>query len=120
MQLSERGAFLLLSEKFETSNLWAATAFRHRDSFEFGESRGKNLEVAKFFGLKRYPMVVFMEKGEVVDVFKGEKASGDELADWIESKGGTSQKREQKERKGQKDQRRQRVLHEEQRKAAGG
>lgn len=53
-------AILLLTDKYETSSLYASLAYRHRqDGFAaFGESRAKNLEMAKKFGVKKYPQLI--------------------------------------------------------------
>jgi curved DNA-binding protein CbpA len=58
------GAVLLLTDKYETSSLYYSLAYSHRSSFVFGESRAKNLALAKEFGLKKYPLlVVLVPKG---------------------------------------------------------
>jgi hypothetical protein len=72
-QLSERlmnkkhkqaAAVLLLSDKYDTSTLYYALAYQFRSTFVFGESRAKNLELAKEFGVKKYPLLVaFVPKG---------------------------------------------------------
>ncbi|GAX22219.1 DnaJ homolog subfamily B member 6 [Fistulifera solaris] len=51
-------AILLLSDKYETGAMFASVAYQHRDKFLFGESRAKNLVLAKEFDLKRYPLLL--------------------------------------------------------------
>ena len=69
-QLSDRlltkssAAVLLLSDKYETSTLYYSIAYQFRSNFNFGESRAKNLELAKEFSLKKYPLLIaFVPKG---------------------------------------------------------
>lgn len=49
---------LLLTDKYETSSLYMNLAYQYRFQFVFGESRAKNLNLAKEFHLKKYPMLV--------------------------------------------------------------
>lgn len=53
-----KAAILLLSEKYETSSMYASLAYEYRDSFIFGESRAKNLNMAKEFNVKKYPLLL--------------------------------------------------------------
>lgn len=71
-QLSERlfsrrggdAAILLLSDKYETSTLYFSLAYQFRSTFQFGESRAKNLDLAKEFHVKKYPLLLaFVPKG---------------------------------------------------------
>lgn len=55
---THEAAILLLSDKYETGPMFASLAYTHRNTFLFGESRAKNLKIAKEFDLKRYPMIV--------------------------------------------------------------
>jgi len=58
------GAVLLLTDKYETSALYYSLAYKYRSAFLFGESRAKNLNLAKEFGLKKYPLLLaFVPKG---------------------------------------------------------
>jgi len=54
----KQAAVLLLSDKYETSSLYASLAYQHRDAYIFGESRAKNINLAKEFGVKKYPMLM--------------------------------------------------------------
>ena len=49
---------LLLTDKYETSGLYFSLAYKYREEFLFGESRAKNLAMAKEFGVKKYPLLV--------------------------------------------------------------
>lgn len=51
-------AILLLSDKYETSALYYSLAYKYRKSFVFGESRAKNLSLAKEFHVKKYPLLI--------------------------------------------------------------
>lgn len=57
-RINKLGSIFLLSDKFETSALYASLAYSYRNKFLFGESRAKNLLLAKEFGVKKYPMIV--------------------------------------------------------------
>lgn len=71
---------------------------RYRGSIAFGESRGKNLEVSREFGVKRFPVIVSVveEDGEVrvVGRFEGDIKNVDEIVDWVE--GGKKKKEKKK------------------------
>lgn len=58
--LSDKGKYgvLLLTDKYETSGLYFGLAYKYRKDFVFGESRAKNLAMAKEFGVKKYPLLV--------------------------------------------------------------
>ena len=53
-------AVLLLSGKYETSSMYYSLAYQHRQRFVFGESRAKNLHMAKEFGVKKYPTLLVL------------------------------------------------------------
>ena len=58
---SIKPAALLLTDKYETSSMYYSLVYQFRKDFTFGESRAKNLNLAKFFGVKKYPeLVVFV------------------------------------------------------------
>ena len=60
-----QGAVLLLTDKYETSSLYYSLAYHYRKAFVFGESRAKNLKLAKEFGVKKYPLLlVLVPKGK--------------------------------------------------------
>ena len=69
-----KGAILLLTDKYETSALYFCLAYRFRDSFTFGESRAKNLGLAKEFQVKKYPLLVAL-----VPLGKGDERYNDEF-----------------------------------------
>ena len=59
-----QGGVLLMTDKYETSALFYSLAYQFRSTLVFGESRAKNLALAKEFGVKKYPLlVVFVPKG---------------------------------------------------------
>jgi hypothetical protein len=55
---THEAAILLISDKYETGSMFASLSYSHRNNFLFGESRAKNLELAKEFDVKRYPALV--------------------------------------------------------------
>lgn len=87
------GSVLLLTDKYETSALYFSLVYRYRSTFLFGESRAKNLNLAKEFGVKKYPeLLVFVPKGkgdekylEDVDIvrYKGD-VNIDAIARWLD------------------------------------
>ena len=66
------GSVLLLTDKYETSPLYYSLVYHYRDTFVFGESRAKNLNLAKEFGVKKYPLLLVM-----VPKGKGEESHSD-------------------------------------------
>ena len=79
-------AILLLTDKYETSSLYASLAYRHRqDGFAaFGESRAKNLEMAKKFGVKKYPQLIALIGSEdKVERYESEALDGESLSKWL-------------------------------------
>lgn len=92
------GSIFLLSDKFETSTLYASLAYSYRANWIFGESRAKNLVLAKEFGVKKYPMLVALipevdcsskrnvsegSRGYKVVTYAGE-IKGDQITKWID------------------------------------
>ena len=69
-----KGAILLLTDKYETSALYFSLAYRFRDAFTFGESRAKNLGLAKEYHVKKYPLLVAL-----VPLGKGDERYNDEF-----------------------------------------
>ena len=84
-------AIMLLSEKYETSPMYASLAYRHRaDGFaSFGESRGKNLQLGKQFSVKKYPLLValFGNEGNIerFEKYKGASMGLESLSKWLNS-----------------------------------
>ena len=79
-------AILLLTDKYETSSLYASLAYRHRlDGFAaFGESRAKNLELAKKFQVKKYPqLIALIGSEEKVERYESEAMDGESLSKWL-------------------------------------
>ena len=85
---------LLLTDKYETSSLYYGLAYRHRKQFAFGESRAKNLNMAKQFSVKKYPLLValvpsgagdeaYSETADIVR-YSGEMKS-ERISKWIDS-----------------------------------
>jgi len=82
------GSVLLLTDKYETSSLYYSLAYHYRKTFNFGESRAKNLNLAKEFGVKKYPLlIVLVPKGKGEESYSAThdlvKYSGDMKADPI-------------------------------------
>ncbi len=80
-------AVLLLTDKYETSPLYASLAYRHRrDGFAaFGESRAANLQMAKKFGVKKYPLLVaLIGSDEKVERYSG-SLDAESLSTWLDS-----------------------------------
>ena len=80
------GSILLLTDKFETSSKYASLAYQFREQFNFGESRGKTLTMAKHFQVKKYPMLVAFvqnQSGEF-DTVKLEDVKSQDLGKWID------------------------------------
>ncbi|KAL7565559.1 hypothetical protein ACA910_003831 [Epithemia clementina (nom. ined.)] len=95
-----RGAILLLTDKYETSSLYYSLAYRHRSDFVFGESRGKSLNMAKEFQVKKYPTVLailpitspavpgstkYQDKYLIIRYPADSPMNQDALSAWIES-----------------------------------
>ena len=81
-------AILLLTDKYETSPLYASLAYRHRqDGFAaFGESRAKNLEMAKQFQVKKYPsLIALIGNGGNVERYESQSLDGESLSKWLDN-----------------------------------
>ena len=79
-------AILLLTEKYDTSPLYASLAYRHRqDGFVgFGESRGKNLQLGKQFSVEKYPTVIaLINSDKKVERFSGASLDLESLSTWL-------------------------------------
>lgn len=84
-------SILLLTDKYETSPLYASLAYKHRmDGFgAFGESRGNNLQLAKQYSLKKYPMLMALisndEVAERTHIVKydGKSMDSESLSKWL-------------------------------------
>jgi len=94
-----RGGVFLLTEKYETSALFYSLAYKYRGTFVFGESRAKNLNLAKVFKVKKYPLLLaFIPKGipmkgmtaspysEKYDMvqYNGSELSSDAISTWLD------------------------------------
>ncbi|KAL7447149.1 hypothetical protein ACHAXM_010586 [Skeletonema potamos] len=80
-------SILLLTDKYETSPIYASLAYRHRqDGFAaFGESRAKNLELAKKFKVKKYPQLIALIGSEdKVERYESEAMDGESLSKWLD------------------------------------
>jgi curved DNA-binding protein CbpA len=67
------GSVLLLTDKYETSALYFSLAYKYRSNFLFGESRAGNLNLAKEFGVKKYPLLLaFVPKGRGTEKYSDE------------------------------------------------
>lgn len=80
------GAVLLLTEKYETSPMYAGLAYTYRNSLAFGESRAKNLHLAREFGVKKYPLLLALRpKNGGYDVIKyAGEIKADAISRWID------------------------------------
>jgi len=87
-----QGSILLLSDKYETSPMYHSIVYQFRKSFVFGESRAKNLNLAKEFGVKKYPMLIaLVPKGKGTQVYDDEndivvykgQVSRQEIQKWL-------------------------------------
>mmetsp|Transcript_28866 Transcript_28866/g.58230 ORF Transcript_28866/g.58230 Transcript_28866/m.58230 type:complete len:537 (-) Transcript_28866:114-1724(-) len=80
-------AILLLTDKYETSPLYGSLAYRHRrDGFAaFGESRAANLQMAKKFGVKKYPhLVALIGSEEKIEKYSG-SLDAESLSKWLDN-----------------------------------
>ena len=59
---TDKPAVLLLTDKYETSSTLFSLAYQFRKDFTFGESRAKNINMAKEFSVKKYPHLVVLDK----------------------------------------------------------
>lgn len=84
-------AIILLTDKYETSPLYASLAYRHRhDGFAaFGESRGSNVVLGREFSIKRYPSLIALVDEENEDLwaepYEGKAMDGGSLSKWLKS-----------------------------------
>lgn len=93
-------AVLLLTDKYETSPLYASLAYRHRrDGFAaFGESRGASLDLAKAYGVKKYPTLLVLVKPPAVPGlppfppevrrYEGAAMDAESLSAWLDKMAG--------------------------------
>ena len=86
---TNKPAVLLLSENYDPSSLFCILGYQFRSEFVFGESRAKNLPLAKEFGVKKYPLLIsFFPKGKGDERYNDEwdlvRYSGSVKADEIE------------------------------------
>lgn len=78
-------AILLFTDKYETSPLYASLAYRHRqDGFVFGESRAKNLQLGKEYGLKKYPLLVALIGDQEKVVRYDGALDSESLSNWLD------------------------------------
>lgn len=78
-------AIMLLTDKYETSPLYASLAYRHRqDGFvAFGESRGSNLQLSKQFSVKKFPALVALLGSEKKTVQYDGPLDSESLSKWV-------------------------------------
>lgn len=101
------GSVLLLSDKYETAPLYYSLAYHYRHEFVFGESRAKNLNLGKEFGVKKYPLLLaivpkgkgeesYSETHDLIRYTSGE-LKGDPIIKWldrvVEKLGGKTKKK---------------------------
>eukprot|EP00956_Cyclotella_meneghiniana_P005577 scaffold7169_cov76-Cyclotella_meneghiniana.AAC.9 len=81
-------SILLLSDKYETSPIYASLSYKHRhDGFvAFAESRGSNSAIAKEFpNFKQYPtLLALIGDMPLVDEYSGGSFDLESLSKWIE------------------------------------
>jgi curved DNA-binding protein CbpA len=70
---SNKPAVLLLTEKYETSSLYMNLAHQYRSSCTFGESRAKNVIMAKEFHVQKYPLLLMIFPNKKSKIKGGEK-----------------------------------------------
>lgn len=81
-------AIMLLTNKYDTSAIYASVAYRHRHAgfIAFGESRGGNLAMGKEFSVSKYPLLIAMVGDEkTVTRYSGESFDGGSLSKWLDS-----------------------------------
>ncbi|GMH71086.1 hypothetical protein TL16_g05566 [Triparma laevis f. inornata] len=81
-------AVILLTDKYDLSLKYVSQSYKYRNGngVKFGVSRGKNLELGRFFKVKKYPVVVYVEKDNSENGFKVLKrweGGGEELGNWL-------------------------------------
>jgi len=64
------GYILLLTDTPETSPKFASLAYEFRKDFIFGESRAKNLSLARQFKVRKYPLIIAFVKKSYSKDFK--------------------------------------------------
>jgi curved DNA-binding protein CbpA len=85
-----RPSILLLSDKYDTSSMMYSISYQFRSSLQFGESRAKNLELAKHFKVKKYPQLVAFV-GDKVDKYEGE-VNKEAIIKWLDGVASKSSK----------------------------
>ena len=79
-------AILLLTDKTKTSPLYASLAYRHRqDGFaSFGESRGKNDNLANQYSVDKYPFLAALigDEGQV-EKYTGKSFDSESISNWL-------------------------------------
>ncbi|GMI46876.1 hypothetical protein TrCOL_g2546 [Triparma columacea] len=85
---------VLLTDKYDVPGAWVKISYKDREMGTFVVARGKNLEMGKEFGVKKYPVVVVirgMGEGKEWEVL-GKKEGKDGIEEWLvntmEEKGG--------------------------------
>lgn len=78
-------SILLLTDKYETSPLYASLAYRHRqDGFSaFGESRGSNVQMGKEYSVKKYPHLIALVNNEEIIKYEGKSFDSENLSKWL-------------------------------------
>lgn len=76
-------AVLLLTDKYETSSTLYSLAFQFRTDLMFGESRAKNINLAKEFKVKKYPQLLAFDSKGNRHKYDGGVAK-EEIVKWLE------------------------------------
>jgi hypothetical protein len=110
---NNKPAVLLLTEKYETSSLYMNLAHQYKSSCTFGESRAKNLPLAKEFHVTKYPLLLMifpnkksMKGGEkwgdshTVVKYSG-KMTQEDISEWLDSMLGITSSSSTKKKKKQ-------------------
>ncbi|CAJ1953496.1 unnamed protein product [Cylindrotheca closterium] len=80
---SGKPAALLLTDKYETSSTLFSLAYQFRNEFVFGESRAKNINMAREFNVKKYPHLVVIDKKGKRHQYTGGMAK-DSIIRWLD------------------------------------
>jgi hypothetical protein len=78
---------LLLTDKYETSPIYASLSYKHRhDGFTaFAESRGGNAELAREYGVDKYPtLFALIGDTPIIDQFTGSTFDLVSLSKWVD------------------------------------
>ena len=93
-QQGKKPAVFLLTDKFDTSSMYYSVVYQFRKDFTFGESRARNLKLAQFFRVKKYPQLIAFVSAKIADEEYNEDdgfiqytgpAKKDDIVEWLEA-----------------------------------